>query len=152
MRKQLAVIFCILTFTLTPVAQAVSSKEAQYDGGTVNQIPKSQTGTIAFGNDGLNFQWKNSFYAIPYASISDMEYGNKPSTRIGTAIGVSLICWPCGIASLFVKSHHHFLTLEFNDGTVRQAVIFELGKRLPDEMLPVLEAKTGKKVTRQAKE
>ena len=79
-----------------------------------------------------------------------MEYGDKPSTRIGTSIGVALICWPCGIATLFVKAKHHFLTLEFTDsGNTKQAAVFEVGKALPDALLPSLEVKTGKKVVRQ---
>ena len=73
-----------------------------------------------------------------------MEYGDKPSTRIGTSIGVAIVCWPCGIASLFIKAKHHFLPLEFTQGTMKQAVVFELGKALPQTML---EVKTGKKIT-----
>ena len=80
-----------------------------------------------------------------------MEYGNKPSTRIGTSVGVALLCLPCGIASLFVKAKHHFLTLEFTQGTTKQAAVFELGKALPDTLLPTLEVKTGKKIEYQDK-
>ncbi|HVB58157.1 MAG TPA: hypothetical protein VNE63_17255 [Candidatus Acidoferrales bacterium] len=130
-------------------AYAVSSKQAQYDGGTVTQIPKAQKGKLITGNANLRFDYKQGDFAIPYSSIVDMEYGNKPSTRIGTSIGVALICWPCGIASLFIKAKHHFLTLEFTQGTTKQAVVFELGKALPRTMLPVLEVKTGKKIVYQ---
>jgi hypothetical protein len=130
-------------------AYAVSSKQAEYDGGTVTQIPKAQKGTLSTGNANLQFEWKQTDYAIPYSSIVDMEYGNKPSTRIGTSIGVALVCWPCGIASLFIKAKHHFLTLEFTQGAAKQAAVFELGKALPQTLLPVLEVKTGKKVVYQ---
>jgi hypothetical protein len=98
----------------------------------------------------LDFHYQKSSYSIPYASVTDMEYGDKPSTRIGTSIGVALICWPCGIATLFVKTKHHFLTLEFTDsGNTKQAAVFEVGKALPDALLPSLEVSTGKKVVRQ---
>lgn len=130
-------------------AYAVSSSEAEYDGGTVTQIPKEQKGKLDAADSELRFEYGRENYAIPYASIVDMEYGNKPSTRIGTSIGVALICWPCGIATLFVKAKHHFLTLEFTQGAQKQAVVFELGKALPQTLLPVLEVKTGKKIEYQ---
>lgn len=152
--KMKAVLLAVLSATLmlAPLqTYAVSSKQAEYDGGTVTQIPKTQKGKLITGDANLRFEWKQADYAIPYASIVDMEYGNKPSTRIGTSIGVAIICWPCGIASLFIKAKHHFLTLEFTQGTTKQAVVFELGKALPQTMLPVLEVKTGKKITYQQK-
>jgi hypothetical protein len=133
-------------------AYAVSSKQVEYDGGTITQIPKAEKGTLVTGDADLRFEYEQSNFAIPYSSITDMEYGNKPSTRIGTSIGVALICWPCGIASLFIKAKHHFLTLEFTQGTTKQAVVFELGKALPQTLLPVLEVKTGKKVVYQDKQ
>src|SRR5271157_5240792 len=98
-------------------AYAVSSNQAEYDGGTITQIPKAQKGTLVTGETDLRFEYQPTSFAIPYSSITDMEFGNKPSTRIGTSIGVGLICWPCGIATLFIKSKHHFLTLEFTQGT-----------------------------------
>lgn len=61
-------------------AYAVSSKKALYDG-TVTQIPKSQSGKLVTGNANLRFLWKDASYAIPYDSITDMEYGDKPSTE-----------------------------------------------------------------------
>lgn len=132
-------------------AYAVSKKQAEYDGGTVTQIPKQQKGTLVTADSELRFEYNGTDFAIPYTSVLDMEYGNKPSTRIGTAIGVGLICWPCGIASLFVKAKHHFLTVEFTQGTTKQAVVFELGKALPQTLLPILEVKTGKKIDYQDK-
>ena len=150
MKKVLVIILSIFLFASSTSLFAVSSHDAQYVGGTVEAIPKSQTGELIVADANLNFKYKTSSFAIPYASITDMEYGNKPSTRIGTSIGVALICWPCGIATLFVKAKHHFLTLEFTDGSnTKQAAVFELGKALPDAMLPSLEVKTGKKVVHQ---
>ena len=150
MKKVLIITLSIFLFASSTSLFAVSSHDAQYVGGTVEAIPKSQTGELIVADANLNFKYKTSSFAIPYASITDMEYGNKPSTRIGTSIGVALICWPCGIATLFVKAKHHFLTLEFTDGSnTKQAAVFELGKALPDAMLPSLEVKTGKKVVHQ---
>lgn len=89
---------------------------------------------------------------IPYTSITDMDYGDKTSTRIGTSVGLALVCLPCGIAALFIKAKHHFLTLEFMQGTTKEAAVFELGKTLPQTLLPILEVKTGRKITYQQKQ
>jgi hypothetical protein len=153
--KMKAILVAVLSATLLlgPFqAYAVSSNQAEYDGGTITQIPKAQKGTLVTGDTDLRFEYEQTNFAIPYSSITDMEFGNKPSTRIGTSIGVALICWPCGIATLFIKAKHHFLTLEFTQGTTKQAVVFELGKALPQTLLPVLEVKTGKKVVYQEKQ
>ena len=150
MKKILVIALSIFLFASSISLYAVSSHDAQYVGGTVTAIPKSQSGELIVEDANLNFQYKKSSFAIPYASITDMEYGDKPSTRIGTSIGVALICWPCGIATLFVKAKHHFITLEFNDSNnTKQAAVFELGKALPEGLLPTLEVKTGKKIVHQ---
>ena len=150
MKKILVITLASLLFASTTSLYAVGAHDAQYVGGTVTAIPKSQTGQLNVADASLDFQYQKSSYSIPYASINDLEYGDKPSTRIGTSIGVALICWPCGIATLFVKAKHHFLTLEFADSTnTKQAAVFEIGKALPDALLPTLEVKTGKKVVRQ---
>lgn len=151
MKKILAAVLGGVLLLGASQAYAVSKKQAEYDGGTVTQIPKQQKGTLVTADSDLRFEYNGTDFAIPYASVLDMEYGNKPSTRIGTAIGVGLICWPCGIASLFVKAKHHFLTVEFTQGTTKQAVVFELGKALPQTLLPILEVKTGKKIDYQDK-
>ena len=93
--------------------------------------------------------WLNQNHRAHFRFEGRHGYGNKPSTRIGTAIGVGLICWPCGIAGLFIKAKHHFLTVEFTQGANKQAVVFELGKALPQTMLPILEVKTGRKIVYQ---
>jgi len=80
-----------------------------------------------------------------------MAYGDHSSTWIGTAIGVGLLFWPAGIATLFIHAKHHFLTLEFTQNGAKQAAVFEIGKARPLTLLPVLEAKTGKKVEYQSK-
>ena len=125
-------------------AYAVSSKKARYDSGTITQIPKTQIGILTVGNSKLCFEWKQGDYAIPYASIVDMEYGDTPSARIGRAIGVALVCSSCGI-----KAEHHLLTLEFTQGTTKQAVVLELGKALPQSIFPALAIKTGKRLVYQ---
>jgi hypothetical protein len=153
LKKILVITLAIILLASTTSLYAVGSHDAQYVGGTVAAIPKSQTGQLNVADASLDFKYEKSSYSIPYASVNDMEYGNKPSTRIGTSIGVALVCWPCAIATLFIKAKHHFLTLEFTDGSnAKQAVVFEVGKALPDALLPSLEVKTGKKVVRQEQE
>jgi hypothetical protein len=144
------VVTLLIYLTSSISLYAVGSHDAQYVGGTVAAMPKSQSGQLNVADASLGFQYQKSSFSIPYASVTDMEYGDKPSTRIGTSIGVALICWPCGIATLFVKAKHHFPTLEFTDSSnTKQAVVFELGKAFPEAMLPTLDVKTGKKVVHQ---
>jgi len=153
LKKILVIGLSIVLFASTTSLYAVGSHDVQYVGGTVAAIPKSQTGQLNVADASLDFKYEKSSFSIPYGSVNDMEYGNKPSTRIGTSIGVALVCWPCAIATLFIKAKHHFLTLEFTDGSnTKQAVVFEVGKALPDALLPSLEVKTGKKVVRQEQE
>ena len=152
MKKILVITLSIFLFASSISLYAVGSHDAQYVGGTVAAIPKSQSGQLNVADASIDFQYQKSSFAIPYASVTDMEYGDKPSTRIGTSIGVALVCWPCGIATLFVKAKHHFLTLEFTDSNnTKQAAVFEIGKALPDTLLPTLEVKTGKKIVHQDK-
>jgi hypothetical protein len=151
----LAFVLCISPLSL----YAVGSQGAQYVGGTLAEIPKGQSyGKLVIGDANLEFAYvkegwltgRPASFVIPYASISDMEYGLMPSLRIGDAIGVALLCTPCAVVPLLIKQKRHFLTLEFTDSNnTRQAAVFEIGKTLSLTLLPSLEAKTNKKVVRQ---
>jgi hypothetical protein len=69
-------------------------------------------------------------FAIPYASVSDLEYGQKP-----------------GMMSLFSRKRMHYLTIGFKDAEGRdQVAVFELGKRIVRPTLTILERRTGKPV------
>ena len=152
MNRFLIVILSAALLAIAVQARAsVGAKQAQYDGGTIAKIPKQTKGKLITGNKNLRFEYKDTDYPIPYSSINEMVYGDHPSTRIGTAIGVGLLFWPAGIAALFVHAKHHFLTLAFTQNGAKQAAVFEVGKAMPLTLLPVLEAKTGKKVEYQSK-
>jgi len=152
MNRLLIVVMSVALVSIAAPARAgVGSKQAQYDGGTIVKIPKQMKGKLITGNKSLRFEYKDTDYPIPYSSINEMVYGDHPSTRIGTAIGVGLLFWPAGIAALFIHAKHHFLTLEFTQNGAKQAAVFEIGKAMPLTLLPVLEAKTGKKVEYQSK-
>jgi hypothetical protein len=155
------VLIVTLAFVLcaSPVSlYAIGNHEAQYVGGTLAEIPKAQIdGKLVIGDANLEFTYvkegwlsgKAGSFVIPYASITDMEYGFMPSLRIGEAIGVALFCTPCAVVTLLIKQRRHFLTLEFTDSNnTRQAAVFEIGKTLSLTLLPSLEAKTNKKVVR----
>lgn len=128
---------------------AISSKQVRYYGGTVTQIPQAQTGVLITETADLRFQWKHGDYAIPYSSIVDMEYGYEPSVRIGTCVGAASLCSSCGKIGQRIAAKHHFLTLEFARGDTKQAVVLELGKALPQIVLPILAQKTGKEIVYQ---
>ena len=152
MNRILTVIMgAVLLCAAVPAYAGVGSKQAQYDGGTIAAIPKQMKGKLVTADKDLSFDYQGASYDIPYSSILEMAYGDHPSTRIGTAIGVGLLFWPAGIAALFVHAKHHFLTLEFTEAGKKQAAVFEIGKAVPLTLLPILEAKTGKKVEYQSK-
>ncbi len=97
MKRRILLALTVVMLLAPLPSHAVGSKQAQYDGGTVTQISKSQTGSLIAGDSGLQFDYHKDEFAIPYASITDMEYGDKPSTRIGTSVGVALSA--CHVAS-----------------------------------------------------
>lgn len=54
----------MLVFIASLRSYAVSSKKAQYDGGTVAQIPKSETGTLVTGDSGLIFTFSKNDHSL----------------------------------------------------------------------------------------
>jgi hypothetical protein len=73
LKKILGITLSIFLFASSISLYAVGSHDAQYVGGTVEAIPKSQTGELIAADANLNFQYKKASFAIPYASITDME-------------------------------------------------------------------------------
>jgi hypothetical protein len=57
---------------------------------------------------------------------------------------------PVGLFLLFSKKRKHFVTIEYLDGAGKEQVaVFELGKGIVRTTLPILEARSGKKITYQ---
>jgi len=88
--------------------------------------------------------------SIPYAKIIDLEYGQKAGRRVGAAIGYSILLGPLGLLTLFSKKKNHYLTIGFKDaGDKDQVAVLELGKDIIRTTIPIVETRSGKKVTFQ---
>lgn len=136
-----------------------ASDDASYYGGTLATFKdsKKEVKGRLVTTDETNLQFfygKNNsqVVAIPYASFIDMEYGQKSGRRVGAAVATTLLLGPLGLLTLFSKKQDHFLTLGFKDSEGKEQVaIFKLNKDMVRTSLPILEARSGKKVEYQSK-
>jgi hypothetical protein len=124
------------------VLLALDGKKAQYMGGTISTVKEGAEGTLDTANDTvLRFTAnKNPTIEIPYASISELEYGQKAGRRVGVAIMISPL-------ALFSKKRKHFLTVSYKDVAGKdQAAVFELGKDIVRTTLKIVETRSGKDI------
>jgi hypothetical protein len=137
------VALCVLGALAAPaVVSAVDGKKAEYVGGTISGVKEGAEGKLDTTDDQtLRFTAeKNSPIEIPYASISELEYGQKAGRRVGVAIMVSPL-------ALFSKKRKHYLTISYKDAAAKdQAAVFELGKDIVRTTLKIIETRSGKDV------
>ena len=89
-------------------------------------------------------------YSIPYNQFIDIEYGQKAGRRVGAAIATAVLLSPAGLFLLFSKKRKHFVTIGYKDNDGKdQVVVYELGKDIVRTTLPILEARSGKKIEYQ---
>jgi hypothetical protein len=127
---------------LSLVAEAVDKDKAMYVGGTVSGIQEKTEGRLnTTSNEALGFEaGKDGAVIIPYAAISELEYGQKAGRRVAVGILVSPF-------ALFSKKRNHFLTITYMDVNGKeQAGVFELGKEIVRTTLKILEVRTGKEI------
>jgi hypothetical protein len=138
---------------------SVGSKEAAYFGGTVTAFAGARNpieGHIDTANESvLAFSATDKPFigqavSIPYASVIDIEYGQKAGRRVGAAIGYSVLLGPVGLLTLLSKKRNHYLTVGYHgtDGK-DQVVVFEIGKDIIRTTLAIVEARSGKKIVYQ---
>jgi hypothetical protein len=149
----------LLTFSLafgTATAFAASNS-ASYYGGTMaafKDAKKEVKGRLITSDEkALLFTYgKNQTASIPYANFVDMEYGQKSGRRVGAAVATTILLGPIGLLTLFSKKQDHFLTLGYKDEEGKEQVaVFKLNKEMVRTTLPILEARSGKKVEYQSK-
>ncbi|MBP1622993.1 MAG: hypothetical protein H6Q07_1013, partial [Acidobacteria bacterium] len=93
---------------------------------------------------------RSKVYSIPYKQFIDIEYGQKAGRRVGAAIATAILISPVGLFMLFSKKRKHFVTIGYADADRKEQVaVFELGKDIIRTTLPILEARSGKKVIYQ---
>jgi hypothetical protein len=141
----------------------LASDKAAYQGGTEKDkefpgIKSAMEGNLNTGDENaLKFEFrldkKNKVYSIPYKQFIDIEYGQKAGRRIGASVATALLVSPLGLFMLFSKKRKHFITIGYTDADAKEQVaIFELGKDLVRTTLPILEARSGKKIIYQDEE
>jgi hypothetical protein len=141
-------------------AGGLDSKKAAYQGGTTRNIDfpgmtKPPVGTLDLDDvKELKFEYKlnkeNKTYSIPYDKFIDIEYGSKSGRRVGAAIATAILLSPVGLFLLFSKKRKHYVTIGYNDDAGKEQVaVFELGKDIVRTTLPILEARSGKKIEYQ---
>jgi hypothetical protein len=157
--KRVTAIALLVTFLMSPLAEAVDGKKAAYFGGTVetfNGAKQPAEGRLDTANSEaliLTIEKKpfvGQTLRIPYAQIVDLEYGQKAGRRVGTAVATTVLLGPIGLLSLFSKKRKHFLTVGFKDEAGKdQVAVLELGKDIVRTTLPIVETRSGKQIEYQ---
>lgn len=162
--KKLVILTLIFTLAFNAIAFAgLDSKKAAYQGGTTKDkdfagAKEGVEGILSTDDETqLKFSYKlnktDQVYAIPYKDIIDLEYGQKAGRRVGAALATAILISPVGLFLLFSKKRKHFVTIGYKgeDGK-EQVAVFELGKDIVRTTLPILEARSGKKIEYQDEE
>jgi hypothetical protein len=146
----------IVSLLWPALAFAVDARGASYFGGTAafRDAKDPIEGTLNTNDETcLIFSSSRGVLSIPYASVVDVEYGQKAGRRVGTAIATTALLGPVGLAALFSKKRQHFLTIAFKDADGKdQVAVLELGKDIVRTTLPIVETRSGKKIVYQDKE
>lgn len=155
------VVACALVFLVVgePLAFALDSSGASYMGGSVPLFTSAKDpidGRLDVNTgDALTFRAESKPFGgltltIPYASVLDLEYGQKAGRRVGAAIGTTVLLGPLGLLMLFSHKRKHYLTIGYQDSDGKdQVAIIELGKDIVRTTLAVAETKSGKHVSYQ---
>jgi hypothetical protein len=132
-------------------AFALDKDKAAYVGGTLAQFQGDHAeGRLDFG-DASHFSFTANRHPaegvrVAYASIQDVEFGQKVSRRVVTTIGAAALAGPMALLTR-QASRRHYLTITFVDEERRsQVVILELGKDIVRSTLSTLEARSGKPI------
>src|ERR1700732_5104828 len=101
----------------------VNGGHAEYVGGTIAEIPAGCGGTVqAIDDHYFVFYSKKASWRVPYERVNLLEYGQKVSRRVLTAVLISPLF-------LVAKKRQHFLTVGYEDEHGRQqAMIFRVDK------------------------
>lgn len=159
--KKIVALCLISCLVLNATAMAgIDSKGAAYYGGTMKDkhFPGAKAaveGTLYTSDETeLRFEYivnkEIKYYSIPYNQFIDIEYGQKAGRRVGAAIATAVLLSPVGLFLLFSKKRKHFVTIGYKDSDGKEQVaVFELGKDIVRTTLPILEARSGKKIEYQ---
>lgn len=162
MRGSVAILL-IVAFLVPSAFAGLGGNQAAYQGGTAKDkdfpgAKKEVEGYLDSSSESdLRFECKlnkrNMVYSIPYKQFLDIEYGQKAGRRVGASIATAVLISPVGLFMLFSKKRKHFITIGYTDASGKEQVaVFELGKNIVRTTLPILEARSGKRITCQDEE
>jgi hypothetical protein len=157
------IIVCISLLFNSVAFAGLNSKKAAFIGGTAKDkffpnVTKPVEGDLMTNDEKLlKFTYKlgneSRLYSIPYDQIIDIEYGQKAGRRVGAAIASAILLTPLGLFMLFSKKRKHYVTIGYKDEEAKEQVaVFELGKDIVRTTLPIIETRSGKKITYQDEE
>lgn len=147
----------VLTLAFGASTAFAVSDSASYYGGTMAEfkgVMKEVRGHLVTSDEkALIFRYgKNQSASIPYDRFIDLEYGQKSGRRVGAAVATTILLGPIGLLTLLSKKQNHFLTVGFTDEAGKEQVaVFKLNKEMVRTALPILEARSGKKMEYQSK-
>jgi len=134
-------------------AQGNSWNKIRYGGGTVpakvNQYDWNTTLTVTSDAIVLVFAGRQGA-RIPPAQVTALSYGQEAHRRVADMVALSVLTIiPFPLFGLLHKSKNHFVGIEFRTGDGKPgAVLLEVDKRIYRPILEVLQAVTGKPVTK----
>ena len=147
--KRATVLILLAVLSAPIVLDAVGGRDALYVGGTIPGLGEKVDGRFDTANDtDLIFIPKKtgSPVSIPYARVTELEYGQKAGRRVAMGILLSPL-------ALFSKKRNHYLTISYTDAQGKeQAGVFELGKDVIRTTLKIVETRSGKEVQYQDEE
>jgi hypothetical protein len=153
--KRIIAAVLVMSMLAPSIALALDAKGAAYFGGTAAFKDASDPveGVLDTKNESaLVFTahakpFKGQQLEIPYASILDLEFGQKAGRRVGAAVATTVLLGPIGLVALFSKKKKHYLTVGFRDANGKdQVAVLELGKEIVRSTIPIVETRSGKKV------
>lgn len=145
MRRTISALVLTVFVGHAVVLLAVGGDKALYVGGTVAGLKEKSEGKLDTTNEtaAVFSVKKANVLSIPYAGITELEYGQKAGRRVGMAIMISPL-------ALFSKKRNHFLTVSYKDVAGKdQAAVFELGKDIVRTTLKVMETRSGRDIQYQ---
>lgn len=142
---------------------AVRGHKSMYATGTLASLKPGEKGLLETADAGLVFTPGHgaSAVTIPYDTISAMDYGEHAGRRVGSAIALGVMTDGVGALILLSKKKRHYLTFYINNnpklaaeervrlakdpGAVAKGDVaaFEINKHDYDDMISILQAKTG---------
>ncbi len=136
---------CLL---LAPYAIAVGGSEpgipVRYVGGTLNGCALKSSGRLYLpGPQWFLFRCGAGEVKVEYETVTSMRYGQTLHRRFGTAAATAVVppLWPVTAAVMLVRSHKHFITIEYAEaGGAKQALIVRVEKENIRTVLTDLEA------------